>query len=637
MMGDNTFTIGDLVAGRYRLDERIGEGGFGAVYRAYDAQRDHEVALKLLDIQSDTDARRVAREAAILRTLDHPNVVVLFDEGALRDTHYLALELLPGQDLADLLEQRLLDADETVEVVRQVAAALTQAHQAGVLHRDIKPENIRVIQHRNGPMRLKLMDFGIARPTDAGSPGVTATGEVIGTPRYMSPEQLTNKPLGPPSDLYSLGLVAIECLVGRDALAGIALADQLERLERNYAFDLTGLKHVGANLVAVLARMTARDGKDRFQSAASVVHALQAIENSPTLEPRPARSRPSSKGTMRSVAAGAAVSVLIGSIWIASTNDDSQPRRLPTAPPPTPQANVAPHPVIEPDATLSADVRLDAGPNDGTGCGLQPPFVGPGQFNFGDKTFAHVPEHYDGSRPFALVLLLHDDWHDPEHWIKTGGFVEIADEHDAIVLAPYDGIVSVWRKDEQDAARLTRLFEFARAELCLDPERVLVIGQGHGASAALALTCAPWITAMVVNARHLVGAANCPTGEQFPPFMFMAGRKDPMLPIDGGPNCVGDTKRTHEEQAGYFKMRHQCDGPSRSFFEHENGVCSTWDCDVPFVTCFTTGGRGWPNSQRRIDPQACDGVPPDLPSAQITWDFLNLAHTWRHQSRPVEQ
>ncbi len=226
---------------RYHLEHPLGRGGSGEVFRATDARLQRAVALKLFPISTATpeEIRRYAHEARILSTLAHPSLVALLDVGAdvLPDTGpvaFLVMELVDGRTLRDTLLDGPLAPSLVADIGRQLALALGHAHGAGVVHRDVKPSNVMVAAdradsgHRDAPwMPVVLADFGIA-VTTAGAPH--APRGTSGTAGYQSPEQALGDPAGPPSDVYSLGLVLLECLTGARAYPGDPLSSSLARL-----------------------------------------------------------------------------------------------------------------------------------------------------------------------------------------------------------------------------------------------------------------------------------------------------------------------------------------------------------------------------------------------------------------------
>ena len=226
------------LGGRYQLGEVIGRGGMASVYTAKDLNLGRDVALKLFAPQSaDPDElRRQEAEIQLLATLNHPSLVTLFDAGT--DTRipeeprpFLTMELVDGQDLRTRIRHSPLPLDELAVVGAGIADALSYVHGLGIVHRDIKPANILLVPVRPGePFRPKLTDFGIARIIDGTR--LTATGSMVGTAAYLSPEQARGADLGPASDIYSLGLVLLECLKGEVEYPGSAVESAVARLHR---------------------------------------------------------------------------------------------------------------------------------------------------------------------------------------------------------------------------------------------------------------------------------------------------------------------------------------------------------------------------------------------------------------------
>jgi serine/threonine-protein kinase len=200
--------------GKYLIVAKIGSGAMGDVYRAHDAKLNRDVAVKTmaeLYASDDQLVQRFQREAQSAAALNHPNVVTVFDFGSEQGKFYLAMELLDGADLKELIASRSLnDLWDKLDVMEQIAEGLAYAHKQGVVHRDLKPANIRVLP--NG--RVKIMDFGLAR---IGSSDMTRAGMVMGTPNYMSPEQVRGTKADARSDIFSLGAVFYELLSGKKA------------------------------------------------------------------------------------------------------------------------------------------------------------------------------------------------------------------------------------------------------------------------------------------------------------------------------------------------------------------------------------------------------------------------------------
>ena len=209
-----TLQTGATLGGRYTLGAAIASGGMGDVWEAADEVLQRPVAVKVMRPQGPSDAaflERFRAEARSSASLHHPNIATVFDYGEEDGTAYLVMELVPGRTLGEIIRDHDggMPAEEVRSILGQAALALSAAHEAGVVHRDVKPANIIVTPEG----RVKLTDFGIARVGDGA--GHTLTGEVLGTPDYISPEQALGDPATASSDLYSLGIVAHEMVTGR--------------------------------------------------------------------------------------------------------------------------------------------------------------------------------------------------------------------------------------------------------------------------------------------------------------------------------------------------------------------------------------------------------------------------------------
>ncbi len=266
-----------IVDDRYRLIERIGSGGMADVWRARDSDLDRDVAIKVLHENFARDrefVERFRREASAAAGLQHPNVVNVYDRGGWEDTYYIAMELIEGSALRDLIN-RGLDVGESVEVARQVLAAAGFAHSRGIVHRDLKPMNVLI--DREG--RIRVTDFGIAR---AGDSEITQTGSVMGTAQYISPEQAQGMEVGPASDIYSIGIILFEMLTGRVPFNGEnAVAVAMKQVTEEPPPPSSLNPAVGPALDAVVLRALAKDPAQRYQSAAEMTAALDSAEADP--------------------------------------------------------------------------------------------------------------------------------------------------------------------------------------------------------------------------------------------------------------------------------------------------------------------------------------------------------------------
>jgi serine/threonine-protein kinase len=213
--------VGTIVADRYRITSRIGGGGMGQVFKAEHVRMKRTCAIKVLrpNLSGDPEAtQRFQREAENASQLSHPNVAQIYDFGEHDGLVYLAMEYIAGESLAALLQREpAVHPDIAADIIAQSAAALEAAHARGVLHRDVKPDNIMLGRNADGTYQVKLVDFGIARAMTSEEQRVTRTGLVIGTPEFMSPEQIAGEELDARSDLYALALVAFQCVTGKEA------------------------------------------------------------------------------------------------------------------------------------------------------------------------------------------------------------------------------------------------------------------------------------------------------------------------------------------------------------------------------------------------------------------------------------
>jgi beta-lactam-binding protein with PASTA domain/predicted Ser/Thr protein kinase len=272
-----------MVDERYRLDRKIGSGGMADVWLAEDTELDRNVAIKILHDRFAQDkefVQRFQREAQSAAGLQHPNVVGIFDRGAFKDTYFIAMEYVDGPSLKDLVKGGMGTKD-AIDFTRQILNAARFAHRKGIIHRDLKPQNVLI----DDEGRARVADFGIARGGE--NSDITATGSVMGTAQYLSPEQAQGKPTTPRSDIYSIGVILYEALTGRvpfegDSAVAVALKQVSEAPRRPSAINPS----VPPALDAVVMRALAKDPDARFKDADAFLRALDAAEKAPD-KPRP--------------------------------------------------------------------------------------------------------------------------------------------------------------------------------------------------------------------------------------------------------------------------------------------------------------------------------------------------------------
>ena len=273
--------IGSSIAGRFRLDALLGEGGMGAVFEGIDAQTGDRVAIKVLHDRYASQEEYVARflhEARVMRRIPHSGIPVVIDAGKdERRRAYIALEKLEGKDLSEALEEGPLDAKDVVEVGQQLLSVLAAVHAHRIIHRDVKPENIFLV-FDGDDLRVKLLDFGIAKVRgDVHDPDAIRThdGVRLGTPRYMSPEQWQGEALTERSDVWAAGAVLFTATMGVPAYETDDLGELMEMVTNQPAPSLAKLRpELGPAFTDTIDRALKNDPKQRWANARAMAAAL---------------------------------------------------------------------------------------------------------------------------------------------------------------------------------------------------------------------------------------------------------------------------------------------------------------------------------------------------------------------------
>ncbi|GAB4204350.1 MAG: hypothetical protein OHK0013_19200 [Sandaracinaceae bacterium] len=273
--------VGRVIAGRYTLLEKIGQGGFGVVYRATHEVVGREVALKFLlpELSADPKNReRFLREAKAANRINHEHIIDINDFGSTDDgLVYLVMELLDGRSLADEIRRGPLGVTRSIDIAVQCASALSRAHELDVIHRDIKPDNIHLLS--SGPHRdfVKLLDFGLAHMK--GELRLTATGAVFGTPEYMAPEQGRGAPMTASADLYSLGCVLFEMLSGQPPFRGTTADLILKHMREPAPRVATRVHGIPEALDAIVAKLLEKDPARRHRDAFHLREELRRVSD----------------------------------------------------------------------------------------------------------------------------------------------------------------------------------------------------------------------------------------------------------------------------------------------------------------------------------------------------------------------
>jgi serine/threonine-protein kinase len=271
-------SIAPTKIGKYDVEERVGEGAMGVVYRALDPVLKRRVAIKVMGeafAQNDDLRERFLREAQAAGSLQHPNVITIYDFGEVNGHLYIAMEFVEGQDVAELLAHQVpLSLVAKLDIAIGVLQGLAFAHKRGIVHRDIKPANIRVDADGNA----RIMDFGVAH---FASSNMTRTGVMIGTPSYMAPEQITSGSVGPQSDIFSLGAVLYELLTGMGPFAGGSLQAVMYRvLSETPATPSTVVQGLPVKIDEIVLRALAKEAPQRYASALDMANELLAVRAS---------------------------------------------------------------------------------------------------------------------------------------------------------------------------------------------------------------------------------------------------------------------------------------------------------------------------------------------------------------------
>ncbi len=312
--------------GPYEIADRIGEGGMGQVFRARDTKLDRDVALKILPEAFSSDADRVmrfTREAKALASLNHPNIAQIYDAGREGTHAFIAMELVPGEDLSARIRRGAIPVAEALPLARQIADALAVAHDAGIVHRDLKPANIKVTDDEV----VKVLDFGLAKGAASESsstgnsgatmtsPAMTAMGLILGTAAYMSPEQAKGKPVDRRADVWAFGVVLYEMLTGAFLFGKEDITDTLAAV-LTYEPDLTKLPATTpAPIKRLLAHCLTKDKRQRLDSMTAARIEIDDVLHGKA--PAVAASVPQSALKAASIA-GFVVAGLIGGVLGAS-------------------------------------------------------------------------------------------------------------------------------------------------------------------------------------------------------------------------------------------------------------------------------------------------------------------------------
>ena len=273
-----------ILGNRYQIIKKIGDGGMAFVYQAKDKLLNRIVAVKVLrpEFVDDKDfLAKFKREAEAVANITHPNIVNVYDVGQEGKVHYIVMEYVDGQNLKEIIKNEgVLDEYTALDITKQIAQALSAAHKKGVIHRDIKPHNILI---SNEDRQVKVADFGIAKAVSNST--ITNIGSIIGSVHYFSPEQAKGQPVANNADLYSLGIVLYEMLIGRVPFRGDSpISIALQHINEEIKFTQEEKTKIPHSIRTLISKMTEKSPEDRYQSAEEVIEDIDYIEKNIDLD-----------------------------------------------------------------------------------------------------------------------------------------------------------------------------------------------------------------------------------------------------------------------------------------------------------------------------------------------------------------
>ena len=652
-------STGAVVAQKYRLDSLLGEGGYGAVWRGTQLSVGRAVAIKFLKSGLlDEDAlRRFRREAKALGRLQHPGCVTLIDFGDDPEFGlFLVTEFLDGIELTQWLRHGPHTLDVLLDICSQVLDALAHAHENRIVHRDLKPANIMVLPSTTGRQVAKVLDFGISGVMGSKRGSITKTGDVFGTPGYMSPEQLRGEEVGPPADLYAFGVVMFQMLEGRRPFEG---ASSVEVMMKHMTEPAPDLLQSGEALAAFVTRLLQKEPQQRFANARQAQEALRQAQQGvvqgqaqvPAGFAGRARATPPMSTLRNAPGSGHAMALTprqiaavgVGLFALLVLAAWGTVAYLETAAPPVAQAPIPTEPApphvqavrLPPVPTRTQDrpeEPVEAAPELLTGCDDGEPFP-PGLQTIDmlisvtegkESAIVYIPHGYTPDKQHRVAVMFHDTRQTPAELIDEGGFAARADRDDVVIVLPEhpDELFPWERKD--DYARARADLELARELLCLQ-DRVDYYGHGSGGHAASEFACKDQNTGAWAVSAFREEQKVLPCGAQARPHLLISPLEDGRDPVDGGVGCMGgmQVKSLADHEAMMRKTNRCSDARKKLKTDYREGDCYTWACEVSFESCHVRGGRPWAGRARRR--HQCEGRSTMFPYGQAVWDFLKRA------------
>lgn len=608
-------TVGTIVGDRYEVIGALGEGGFGEVVKALDRPTGQVVALKWL--KAAADERRFAVETRALAELDHENCVGVLDSGLHDGKPYLVMEFVDGVSLRGWLEEPRSMTERT-HIALQLARALQHAHQRGVIHRDFKPDNVLITRGSDGAWTAFVVDFGLAKLVGVSQPDITATGEVIGTPGFMSPEQLRGlSDVGPKTDMYCLGVTMYELFEQVPPFQG---RSALEVCMQHLQDEPPTMRNIDGRLARLVTRLIEKNPQRR-PSASQAVQQLERLLGLQPLAGVPAVRQSLAAWTYYLLAACVVIAAG-GIVW--GLHEPSPPPPEPRLPPP-PRAV----PLVEVIDASVDDAEVDIAAPAGPGCGVA--------LSSGWQVFrvlrglesqtveAYVPVGYDPNSRHPLIIALHEGRQKPAGWLDESNIGPLADRLGAVVVAP-DGRVPLrgsWKDDV--VAKIIAAERIAIESACVDPNRVALLGHGGGSHAGVSASCVGSYRGVVITNENFDKAEPCAPNEPTPILHILVD--DYPTPRD----CLKQPEENVARHRAMWTQRNRCkQAPTER--ERAHGVCWYWQCEVPLTVCVAEGGLHW----RAGHAERCDGPPSPFDYHDVIFEFLQpLLHPKADVDSPI--
>lgn len=625
---------GDVIADRYVLEAEIGRGGLGVIWRARQTGIARVVAVKFLHTITDPDQRRrFAVEARLLGKLQHPGCVTIYDYGALRDgTPYLVMELLEGTGLDQRRGERM-PIEDVIRLIRAVAVALKHAHDQGIVHRDLKPENLFLTSDG----RIKLLDFGLARCLEEGGPAITATGECIGTPHYMSPEQARDtRNAGPASDQYSLGVIAFEFLTGTQPFRG---SSPMEIVMARLLSEAPPLNREDcpAALETIVMRLLEVERDRRYPDCGSLIKALDAVGKHSQPKDSSAKPTTASRRTWLVPAALGAIFAVVAVFAFATIvlrppeeppALPPQPRDIaalttPTSAPPTERIVEVDLGAARPDLASSPAVLRPVklprvAPSEGCGSTKKPAndelkidFEVDGEAR---QAWAYLPVKYDPEQPSPAIVAFTYRRRSAREYVRRAEIEEAAADAGFILIGveaidsdfkpprtrfkPLKGFEDntpphrVPWEEPGDVSFVQEALSRMKAQACIDENRMFGIGHAEGASFLQRLACNGDVEFAGLATSGMAAQPNdsCKTPHVVPRIR-VSGTSDTFVPHGGGIGCAKQKYLSASETDEQWSASYGCDDAEpRPWLGDKR--CTVRECDgAPYIGCGVSGGH----------------------------------------------